>query len=133
MKPRPVTRVVASVLVLVGFFWGTLLFLTLFVPPVGVIFNLLYLPGWMSFIGWIQISEAHPMRVRRRTFWVFSGISHIYLAMITHMNDFFRPLGEGVFTAVNWCLGVSVLSFVCAWLDRETTMANKDCSANSEQ
>jgi hypothetical protein len=102
-----------------------MLILTLFVPPVGIVFNLLYLPGWISFIGWCQIIGAHQMRVRLRTFWLFSGISHIYLAFITHTNDHFQPIGEGIVTAVHWCLFVSLISFVCACLENQTKKSNK--------
>ena len=124
MKPRPVTRVIASILAVVGLYWSMMLILTLFVPPVGIVFNLLYLPGWISFIGWCQIIGAHQMRVRLRTFWLFSGISHIYLAFITHTNDYFQPIGEGIITAVHWCLFVSLISFVCACLENETKKSN---------
>ncbi len=132
MKPRLVTRIIASLLALVGIYWCMMLILTLFVPPIGIVFNLLYLPGWLSFIGWCQVVGAHQMRVKRQTFWLFSGFSHIYLALITHANDHFQPLGEGWLTAVHWCLFVSMISFVCAWLERNEKKANKPLVASGD-
>ena len=129
MKPRLFTRVVASLLALVGLYWAMMLILTLFVPPVGIIFNLLYLPGWLCFIGWCQILGAHQMLVSRMTFWLFSGTAHIYLALITPVNGHLGPSGEsvttGFITGANWCILVSIVSYVCAYLEYKQTKMNK--------
>jgi hypothetical protein len=117
MKPPIISRIGATIFGIVGLYWGFMLLMTMIFPPIGLFMNLLCLPGWISFFGWWHVAFAEPMIVRRRVFWIFSMLAHLWLAYL-HSGKLSPEYSDPYWVfAVNWCLWISAFSALFAFLD----------------
>jgi hypothetical protein len=72
---RKAQRVIAGTLFLSGSVWAVLLILSLFVL-VGIVFNVIFVFGWLIYGGWFYVMIGKPMSVSLRFFWMASIVIH---------------------------------------------------------
>jgi hypothetical protein len=72
---RVIQRWIAALLFVIGTIWAVLLICSLFVL-VGVLFNVVFMFGWLIYAGWFHVMTAKPMSVSLRFFWMASIAVH---------------------------------------------------------
>ena len=112
-----VTRLIAGVLVVAGLYWAFFLVVSALLV-VGLFINILLLPGWCCFFGWLLLAIGRRLEMPERQFWILSFFAHCWILLIVFFM-FPRDVSEDIssfspFLGVLLALGLSAVgAFLC--------------------
>src|SRR5690606_4272268 len=88
---RGAHRISAAVLAFGGIYWAMLLLLAALVPPVGLLYNMMHIPGWIVFFGWCHIAFGRSVDLSMRFFWSASAMVNLAY-FIVHLEPWHHGL-----------------------------------------
>ncbi len=104
-------KIVAGVFAIAGLWWAMGLILTMLVPPIGIMINLYFLPGWLIYVGWWRILYSQPVKFSPRIFWLLSALLHLAYYGLSHTDIGLTSMDADL--SRNWWLVVAGISCIC--------------------
>lgn len=127
---RVAQRVIAGFLFALGTIWVFLLIVSLFVL-VGILFNVVFMFGWLIYAGWFHVMTGKAMSVSLRFFWMASIVVHGAYGCLFASSEMTRSSSNSLLdnlleTGLAWWipLGGSVVALALElWALRSVKMA----------
>ena len=120
MEPHTYTlphKACAGILALGGVFWGMLLISSLILPPLGIMYNAIFTPGWIIFFGWCYILVGRSINMNTRLFWVLSALVNTIYLILHYGSWLTRPSSDKIVMSMEvWWIITILVSLFCSVL-----------------
>jgi len=104
----------AWLLVAGGCWWAVLLLSAMVWPIAGLVYNLIYAPGWAIFFGWWKIASGDPTIKNIRLFWALSILVNL-VYYIVHLEPWetYSSFERSLDSRGIWWLITVAISLAC--------------------